>query len=96
MTYLHICAPRGYSWRAIEDCRCGPRRRFVVTDVPWYERTWTCCRCGRSVDSEGTQRGRAKPREWPRLDALWRNAATKAEAWAELEAELALYVEKAS
>ena len=47
MTVLHIHAPKGGHFAAVNGCpTCERPRRMLGWHVEWYGTTWTCAGCG--------------------------------------------------
>jgi hypothetical protein len=46
-TLVHINAPRGRYFAAVNECpTCERPRRMLGWHVEWYGTTWTCAGCG--------------------------------------------------
>ncbi len=58
MSYIHVHAPKGEHFAAVNDCpTCERPRRMIGWHVEWYGTTWTCAGCGdKWADGERIER----------------------------------------
>ena len=71
MTTIHIYAPKGECFAAVNDCpTCERPRRMLGWFVEWYGTTWTCAGCGDQW-SDGERHARPFAPGWRQEGIAW-------------------------